>query len=92
MLTAFPVSGPTRYDKIIYQDKVIHNIGDSHRYYDSCADEKTITVEELLDATITHHPDEIIDIFSSLLQKIIRIILEVIMKRKLFLSIVIKIF
>ena len=63
MLTAFPVSGPTRYDKIIYQDKVIHNIGDSHRYYDSCADEKTITVEELLDATITHHPDEIIDIF-----------------------------
>ena len=63
MLTAFPVSGPTRYDKIIYQDKVIHNIGDSHRYYDSCADEKTITVEELLDATIIHHPDEIIDIF-----------------------------
>jgi hypothetical protein len=63
MLTPFPVSGPTRYDYIIYQDKVIHNIGDVHRYYDSCEDEKTITVEELLDATIAHHADEIIDIF-----------------------------
>ena len=62
-IVSYPVSGPVRYDKIIYQDKVIHNFGDVHNYNYSCEDKKSITMEKLLDATIAHHPDEIIDIF-----------------------------